>query len=224
MMNTKESINAENHFKSINELLKNNIDRIDELYFTETPAGLTDFHDLISGLQPGELIIIAGHSAKGASSLVINIVKDIAINTGIGVVVFSMNMSAESMIFRMMSSQGKINVNKVCSGQLEDDDWPHLTEAVFILNETNIFIDDTPALFPNEIQARVKDLTLEHSIGLVVIDSLQLMQTKRQSKNMPHDISIISNELKVMAEEMNIPVIALSDILELKRDKLKEFP
>ena len=201
-----------NHFKTINELLKSNVNNIEKLYFSRVSREIADLDDVIYSLQPSELFIIAGFSPMGTSFFVNNIVKSLAVDTGIGVAVFSMNMSAESMIFRMMSSQGKINVNNVCSGQLEDDEWPRLTEAVFKLNKTNIFIDDTQALSPNEIQARLRRLTLEHSIGLVVIDSLQLVPLNRPSEKLPHDVSIISNELKAMAEKMNIPIIALSDI------------
>ena len=212
MINTKKTVKTDNHFKSINELLRNNINQIDELYFTGSTKELTDFNDLIFGLQPSELIIIAGYSSMGISSFVINIVENIAINTGIGVAVFSMNISAESMIFRMMSTQGRINFNKVCSGQLDEDEWPRLTKAVFKLNETNIFIDDTPALSANEIQTRVKTLNHKHDIGLIVIDSLQLMKPGGQLKEIPNDISVIPKELKAMAKEMNMPVIVLSDI------------
>lgn len=203
--------NTDDHFKTINELLKINVDIVDDLYFTAGSKGLARFDDVTFDTHTGELIIMVGYSSMRASSLIINIIENIAINKGKTVAVFSMSLSAESIILYMMSSQANIDVNKIRNGQLDDDEWPCLTEAVHILNEASIFIDDTPALSLGEIQNRLQYLNLKHDIGLVVIDSLQLMQLKTSSEKLPYDLSTISNELKAMAKDMNIPLIALSD-------------
>ncbi len=204
-------------FKNMTELLKTSVDRIDELYqnggtFTGIPSGFTDFDALTSGLQPADLVIVAGRPSMGKTTFAMNLAENAAIDAGVGVAVFSMEMPAESLTLRMMSSLGRINQTKVRSGQLEEEDWPRLTSAVSILNEAAIFIDDTPALSPTEMRARVRRLKRQHDIGLIVVDYLQLMQVKGSSENRVNEISEISRGLKALAKEMNVPVIALSQL------------
>lgn len=209
--------NAGNDFKGMTDLLKKTVDRIDELYqnggsFTGIPSGFTDFDGLTSGLQPADLVIVAGRPSMGKTSFAMNLAENAAIGAGVGVAVFSMEMPAESLTLRMLSSLGRINQTRVRSGQLDEDDWPRLTSAVSILNEANIFIDDTPALSPTEMRARVRRLKRKHNIGLIVVDYLQLMQIKGQSENRVNEISEISRGLKALAKEMNVPVVALSQL------------
>jgi replicative DNA helicase len=209
--------NAGNDFKGMTELLKKTVDRIDELYqkggdFTGIPTGFNDFDKMTSGLQPADLVIVAGRPSMGKTTFSMNMAENAAIDAGVGVAVFSMEMPAESLTLRMMSSLGRINQTKVRSGQLDEDDWPRLTSAVSILNEANIFIDDTPALSPTEMRARVRRLKRKHDIGLIVVDYLQLMQIKGSSENRVNEISEISRGLKALAKEMNVPVIALSQL------------
>jgi len=199
------------------DLLKKTVDRIDELYqnggsFTGIPTGFTDFDGLTSGLQPADLVIVAGRPSMGKTTFAMNLAENAAIDAGVGVAVFSMEMPAESLTLRMLSSLGRINQTKVRSGQLDEDDWPRLTSAVAILNEAKLFIDDTPALSPTEMRARVRRLKRKHNIGLIVVDYLQLMQVKGGSENRVNEISEISRGLKALAKEMNVPVIALSQL------------
>ena len=209
--------NAGNDFKDMTHLLKKTVDRIDELYqsggnFTGIPTGFTDFDNLTSGLQPADLVIVAGRPSMGKTTFSMNMAENAAIDAGVGVAVFSMEMPAESLTLRMLSSLGRINQTRVRSGQLDEDDWPRLTSAVSILNEANIFIDDTPALSPTDMRARVRRLKRKHDIGLIVVDYLQLMQIKGGSENRVNEISEISRGLKALAKEMNVPVIALSQL------------
>ncbi len=209
--------NSGKDFKGMTELLKKTVDRIDELYqnggsFTGIPSGFTDFDKMTSGLQPADLVIVAGRPSMGKTTFAMNLAENAAIDAAVGVAVFSMEMPAESLTLRMLSSLGRINQTKVRSGQLDEDDWPRLTSAVSILNEANIFIDDTPALSPTEMRARVRRLKRKHNIGLIVVDYLQLMQVKGSSENRVNEISEISRGLKALAKEMNVPVIALSQL------------
>ncbi len=209
--------NAGGDFKNMTDLLKRTVDRIDELYqsggtFTGIPSGFTDFDGMTSGLQPADLIIVAGRPSMGKTTFAMNLAENAAISAGVGVAVFSMEMPAESLTLRMMSSLGRINQTKVRSGQLDEEDWPRLTSAVSILNEAQIFIDDTPALSPTEMRARVRRLKRKHDIGLIVVDYLQLMQVKGGAENRVNEISEISRGLKALAKEMNVPVIALSQL------------
>ena len=208
---------AGNDFLGMTELLKKTVDRIDELYqkggsFTGIPSGFNDFDKLTSGLQPADLVIVAGRPSMGKTTFAMNIAENAAIDAGIGVAVFSMEMPADSLTLRMLSSLGRINQTRVRSGQLDDDDWPRLTSAVSILNEANIFIDDTPALSPTEMRSRVRRLKRKHNIGLIVVDYLQLMQIKGNTENRVNEISEISRGLKALAKEMNVPVVALSQL------------
>ncbi len=205
------------HHHSMSDLLRKTVDKIDVLYqkggnYTAINTGFSDFDNLTTGLQPSELIVIAGRPSMGTSTFATNIVEHVAIDSGIGVAVFSMEMSAEALLLRMLSSRGKINQMRVRSGQLEEDDWPRLTDAVSSLNEANIFIDDSPVLSPTEIQDRVQQLNIEHKIGLIVIDNLQLMKLQKETENREAEVSEISRELKLLATEFNIPVIVLSAI------------
>ncbi len=208
---------AGNDFQGMTDLLKKTVDRIDELYqqggsFTGIPSGFNDFDKLTSGLQPADLVIVAGRPSMGKTTFAMNIAENAAIDANVGVAVFSMEMPADSLTLRMLSSLGRINQTRVRSGQLDDDDWPRLTSAVSILNEANIFIDDTPALSPTEMRSRIRRLKRKHNIGLIVVDYLQLMQVKGGSENRVNEISEISRGLKALAKEMNVPVIALSQL------------
>ncbi len=180
----------------------------DEIISIE-PAGIKQVYDLTINETHN---FIANDICVHNTTFAMNLAENAAIDAGIGVAVFSMEMPAESLTLRMLSSLGRINQTKVRSGQLDEDDWPRLTSAVSILNEANIFIDDTPALSPTEIRARVRRLKRKHNIGLIVVDYLQLMQVKGGSENRVNEISEISRGLKALAKEMNVPVIALSQL------------
>ena len=205
-------------FRPITRLLTETINRIEELYgsddaLTGVPTGFTDFDAKTSGLQKSDLIIVAGRPSMGKTTFAMNIAENVAVATSLPVAVFSMEMPGEALTMRMISSLGRVNQQAVRSGKLEDDDWPRVTSAVNILNNTKLFIDDTPALTPTELRARCRRLTKEQGqLGLVVIDYLQLMQAPESGENRATEISAISRALKALAKELNVPVIALSQL------------
>ncbi|VAX04929.1 Replicative DNA helicase (DnaB) [hydrothermal vent metagenome] len=205
-------------FVAIKDLLVKAVDRIDTLFqqdnpITGVPTGWNDFDEMTSGLQRGDMIIVAGRPSMGKTSFAMNIAEHAAIKSGLPTAVFSMEMPGESLAMRMLSSLGRIDQHRVRTGKLEDDDWPRLTSAVGLLAEAPMFIDDSPALSPNELRARVRRLAREHGpLGLIVIDYLQLMQVHGSSENRTNEISEISRSLKALAKEMDVPVVALSQL------------
>jgi replicative DNA helicase len=213
----------------IKNILVKTIDRIDHLYHhgsavTGLTTGLTDLDNMTSGLQPSDLIIVAGRPSMGKTTLAMNMAENAAIDSKKPVLVFSMEMPADSLAMRMMSSLGRIDQHRVRTGKLTDEDWPRVTSAVHILSEASIFIDDTPALSPGEVRARARRLAKEHGqLGLIVIDYLQLMKAPGfKSDNRTGEISEISRSLKTLAKELSTPVIALSQLnrsLEQRHDK-----
>jgi len=204
-------------YVGIKDLLVKAVDRIDALYqdssaYTGVPTGYNDFDDMTSGLQPADLVIIAGRPSMGKTSFAMNLVENAAIKHKVPVAVFSMEMPGEQLVLRMMSSLGRIDQHKIRTGKLDDADWPRLTSAVGILNEAPIYIDDTPGLNPMEVRARARRIKREHGLGLVVIDYLQLMQVSGTKENRATEISEISRALKGLAKELSVPVIALSQL------------
>ena len=204
-------------FSALKDLLVKAVDRIDTLFhldnpITGVPTGYTDFDERTSGLQASDLIIVAGRPSMGKTSFAMNIVEHAAIKNKTPVAVFSMEMPGEQLAMRMMSSLGRIDQHRVRTGKLSDDDWPRLTSAVSLLAEAPIFIDDSPALTPNEVRARARRLMREHGLGLIVIDYLQLMQVGGTKENRVTEISEISRSLKSLAKELKVPVIALSQL------------
>jgi len=215
-------------FQPLNTLLSKAVDRIDTLFrskssITGVPTGFTDLDDMTSGLQPSDLVIIAGRPSMGKTSLAMNIAENAAVGNKIPVAVFSMEMPGTQLALRMMASLGRINAHRVRTGKLDDDDWPRLTSAVSLLNEAPIFIDDTPSLTPMELRARSRRLKREHGLGLIIIDYLQLMQsTERTEENRATEISNITRALKGLAKELDVPVIAMSQLnrsVESRNDK-----
>ena len=215
-------------YDSIKDLLVNAMDKIDELFHRDSPitgvaTGFDKLDELTAGLQPSDLIIIAGRPSMGKTALAINIAEHAVIKDKLAVVVFSMEMPGSSLAMRMMSSLGRIDQHKIRTGKLEDEDWPRLTSAVEILKDARLFVDDTPALTPSEIRARCRRIYREHGgLDLVIVDYLQLMQVAGSSENRTTEISEISRSLKAMAKELNVPVIAISQLnrsLEQRQDK-----
>ncbi len=220
--------NQKGNFEVIKDVLVKVVDRIDQLFnqegsITGLPTGYNDLDEMTSGLQDGDLIIVAGRPSMGKTTFAMNIAEHAAMTCDKPVAVFSMEMPADSLAMRMISSLGRIDQNKVRSGKLGDDDWPRLTSAIGLLQEKPLFIDDTGGLSPNELRARCRRLTREHGrLGLVVIDYLQLMQVPGFKENRTAEISEISRSLKGLAKELNVPVVALSQLnrsLEQRPDK-----
>ncbi len=205
-------------FIPIRSLLTKAVNRIELLYERDDPitgvsTGFNDLDDMTSGLQPADLVVIAGRPSMGKTSFAMNIAENVAIKSKLPVAVFSMEMPGESLTMRMISSLGRIDQHRVRTGRLEDQEWPRLTSAVSLLSEAPIFIDDMAALTPTEVRARARRLVREAGgLGLIVIDYLQLMQAPSEGETRATEISIISRSLKALAKELNVPVIALSQL------------
>lgn len=205
-------------FRGLPPLLSAAVERIQYLYETKSPVtgtatGYDDLDQLTSGLHPGDLVIIAGRPSMGKTSLAMNIAEYVGMKTTHPVAVFSMEMPGEQIAMRLLSSMGRINQQRLRSGRLEDSDWPRLTSAVSMLSEAPLFVDDTPALSPSELRSRTRRLMREHKgLGLIVVDYLQLMQAPGSKENRATEISEISRSLKALAKELNVPLIALSQL------------
>ncbi|OGV36625.1 MAG: replicative DNA helicase [Legionellales bacterium RIFCSPHIGHO2_12_FULL_35_11] len=215
--------------EGIKTVLTRAVERIDKLYhsneaITGLSTGLTDLDELTSGLQISDLVIVAGRPSMGKTTLAMNMAEHAVIQGKKPVLVFSMEMPADSLAMRMMSSLGRIDQHKIRTGKLSDDDWPRVTSAVHMLSESPLFIDDTPALTPVEMRARARRVMKEHGqLGLIVVDYLQLMKAPGfKADNRTAEISEISRSLKSLAKELQVPVIALSQLnrsLEQRQDK-----
>ncbi|MGH8118571.1 MAG: replicative DNA helicase, partial [Rhodanobacteraceae bacterium] len=185
-------------------------------------TGFKDLDDLTSGLQRQDLVIVAGRPSMGKTAFALNVAEAVAMRAKQPVLVFSMEMSASQLAFRLISSLGRINQKDLRSGELAEEEWPRVSQAASLLSESKIFIDDTPALSPGELRSRARRMAREHGLGLVVIDYLQLMQVPGNKENRATEISEISRNLKAMAKELDVPVIALSQLnraLEQRNDK-----
>jgi len=212
--------------KPIAKLLSEAVDRIDNLFrsqsaITGVSSGFMDLDEKTSGLQRSDLIIIAGRPSMGKTSLAMNIVENAAVGHKMKAAVFSMEMPGSQLAMRMMSSLGRINAHRMRTGKLNDDDWPRLTSAVSLLNEAPIFIDDTPGLTTLDLRARARRIKREHGLDMIVVDYLQLM-TGGGEENRATEISNITRGLKNLAKELNVPVIALSQLnrsVESRNDK-----
>ncbi|WP_299262082.1 replicative DNA helicase [uncultured Kushneria sp.] len=202
----------------MSDLLSKAVDRIDELFnlkgqMTGLSTGFRDLDDMTSGLQPSDLVIVAGRPSMGKTTFAMNLVEHAVVSSDKAVVVFSMEMPAESLMLRMISSLGRIDQTRVRNGQLEDEDWPRLTSAVNLLKDKQLYVDDTAALSPNEMRSRSRRIARDAGgIGLIMIDYLQLMQVPGMSENRTAEISEISRSLKGLAKEFNCPVVALSQL------------
>jgi replicative DNA helicase len=185
-------------------------------------TGFTDLDELTGGLRPSDFIVIGASPGMGKTTFAMNIAEHAAIKEGRSVAVFSMKIVGDHYAQRLMSSLGRVDLSKVHTGELDDDDWPRLTAAVSILSEAPLFIDDTPTLTPAYLRERALRLNREHNLGLIVIDDLQLMRVPGHIGNRADKIAEISSSLKALAKELNVPVIALSRLnrsLELRPNK-----
>jgi replicative DNA helicase len=225
----EQGIRAQKGFVSIKELLVKAVERIDALFqqdnpITGIPTGWQDFDEMTAGLQPGDLIIVAGRPSMGKTTFALNIAEYVVIRCRKPVVVFSMEMPAEHLVMRMLSSLGRIEQQRIRTGKLEESDWPRLTHATSILGDKPLFIDDTPALSPTDVRARARRLQREcgEPLGLILIDYIQLMQVPGTTENRATEVSEISRSLKALARELHVPVVALSQLnrsLEQRGDK-----
>ena len=204
--------------QAINPLLQAAVGRIDELFrsdgaLTGLPTGYKDLDEKTSGLQKSDLIIVAGRPSMGKTSFAMNLAENALMLANKPVLVFSLEMPAESLIFRMLSSIGRIDQKRLRTGKLEEEDWPKLTAAVSKLKDKPLLIDDSVGLSPMEMRSRARRVVREYGqLGLVVVDYMQLMQIKGYGDNRVGEISEISRSLKTMAREFECPVIALSQL------------
>jgi replicative DNA helicase len=214
-------------FVPLREAMKDAFQILQERYenqgsVTGLPTGFHDLDEMTAGLQPSDLIILAARPAMGKTTLALNIAEYGALKTKKSVAVFSMEMSASQLAFRLLSSIGRINATRLRTGQLEDEDWSRVNMAIKMLSDVKVFIDDTPALSPDVLRSKARRIKREHDLGLIVVDYLQLMQVPGSAENRTNEISEISRSLKALAMELKVPVIALSQLnrgLESRTDK-----
>lgn len=204
-------------FTPIKEVLIETFNRLEELYnnngiVTGIPTGFTDLDYKLSGLQNSDLILIAARPAMGKTAFALNIAQHAAVHAKVPTAIFSLEMSKEQLVNRILSNEAMIDSHKMRIGKLEDDDWQKIARALGPLSEAPIYIDDTPGTSIMEIRAKCRRLKLEKNLGLVVIDYLQLMQGRGKSENRQQEISEISRSLKILAKELNVPVITLSQL------------
>jgi replicative DNA helicase len=207
-------------FQHINPLLTQVVERIQELHDRDNPSDITGvptgYHDLdskTSGLQGGDLLIVAGRPSMGKTSFALNIAEHVAIEVGLPVAVFSMEMGGTQLAMRMLSSVGRLDAHRVRTGRLNDDEWSRLSFALGKMHEAPIYIDETPALNPIDLRARARRLRRQCGpLGLIVIDYLQLMSATGHGENRATEISEISRSLKSLAKELNVPLMALSQL------------
>ncbi len=218
---------AKNALVPIGPIIKDSFVQIEKNYeqkslITGLPTGFKDFDRMTSGLQPSDLVIVAGRPSMGKTSFCMNIVEHVALKEKVPVAVFSLEMSKEQLVIRMMCSGGRIDSTKVKSGMLSEDEWQRLTDIAGPLSMAPVFIDDTPSLSTFEIRAKARRLKSAKGLGLVVVDYLQLMTSRSKVESREREISEISRGLKAMAKELHVPVIALSQLnrgVEGRQDK-----
>lgn len=204
--------------QTLKPLLQTALSRIEELFqsggeITGLSTGYLDLDGMTSGLQPSDLVIVAGRPSMGKTSFAMNLVEHATMNQTKPVLVFSMEMPAEQLVIRMLSSIGRINQSRIRNGKLEQEDWPKLSTAVGKLKDANLLIDDTPSLTPTELRSRARRVAREHGeIGMIMVDYLQLMQVAGSSEGRTAEISEISRNLKAIAKEFKCPMVALSQL------------
>jgi len=205
----------------IKDVLNETFQRIDAMQgqggrLTGVPTGFYDLDDMTSGLQNGELIVVAARPSMGKTSFCLNLSEHAAVQEGRGVAVFSLEMSKQNLVQNMLCSRARVDAHRLRRGFLADDDWGRISQAVGKLSEAKIFVDDTPGLSPLLLRAKARRLKAQHDISLVVIDYLQLMEVPQMARgkdpNRQAEISYISRSLKGLARELNVPIIALSQL------------
>lgn len=213
----------------VKEVIKDTFKLLQTLYekqemITGVPTGYIDLDEMTSGLQPGDLAIIAARPSMGKTTLALNIASHASAEASekVGSVIFSLEMGKEQLVMRFLSSLARVDAGRMRNGKFLDTDWPRLQRAASILHNASIFIDDTPAISVLELRAKARRLKAEHNIGLIIIDYLQLMRGGANPESRQQEISEISRSLKALAKELHLPVVALSQLnrsLENRHDK-----
>jgi len=204
-------------FTHVKNILSVNFDKIEELYLnkgriTGVSTGFADLDEKLSGLQRSDLVLVAARPSMGKSSFMMNIVQYAAVRDKVTTAIFSLEMSKEQLTQRLLCSEALIDAHRLRIGDINEDEWVKLARSMGPLAEAPIFIDDTPAISITEMRAKCRRLKLEHNLGLIVIDYLQLMQGKGSTESRQQEISEISRSLKALAREINVPVVALSQL------------
>lgn len=218
--------------RNINLIMGDTLEHIHKIHenqgaLTGVSTSFADLDDKTSGLQKGDLIIVAGRPSMGKTSFAMNMAEHLALDLAQkedrrAVLVFSMEMSAESLVIRMLSSMGRVDQQRLRTGRLKDEDWHRITSTIGLFSKANLFIDDTPSLSPTEIRTRSRRLARQEGVALIVVDYLQLMQMPGYEENRVMAVSAISRSLKALARELNVPLIASSQLnrgLEQRQNK-----
>ena len=204
-------------FVPVKNILKGTFQLIEKLYdrkshVTGVPTGFRKFDEMTAGIQPSDLVVVAGRPSMGKTSFCLNVAQHAAIQEHIPVAIFSLEMSKEQLVQRLLCSVARVDSHKLRTGYLSDADWPRLTTGAGILSESPIYVDDTPGISLLEMRAKARRLKAEQSLGLVIIDYLQLISGRGRIESRQQEISEISRSLKAMAKELNVPVVALSQL------------
>jgi replicative DNA helicase len=217
--------------KRVGTILPQLIDKIDAWHsdpdkLRGLASGFNEFDRMTGGMRPGDLIIVAGRPSMGKTTLAINMAEYAAVNPEIraSVAIFSMEMPSEQLVTRMLSSIGHVPLNSIRTGRISDDDWVRITAATSQLSEAKLFIDESPALTPTELRARARRIKREHQLSLIVVDYLQLMQVPGTQENRATEIAEISRGLKALAKELEVPVIALSQLNRAVEQRTEKKP
>ena len=217
------------HIYPLSEVIKDSFQTIEALYerkerISGVPTGFTKLDQMTSGFQPSDLIIIAGRPSMGKTAFALDIARNAATLAEIPAVIFSLEMSRQQLAIRMLCSEARVDSYKLRSGFIGERDWPRLTNAAGILSEAPIYIDDSPALTVLQMRAKARRLKSEKGLGLAVVDYLQLMSGRGGSDRREQEISEISRSLKALAKELNIPVVALSQLNRKVEDRTDRRP
>jgi replicative DNA helicase len=216
-------------FVGIREIVKESFRTIDQLsqsqdLVTGLPTGFVDLDEKTSGLQKGDLIIVAARPAMGKTSLCLNIAQNASRKTGDTVGIFSLEMAKEQLVLRMLCSDGRVDAHRLRTGALQEKDWARLAKAYADLSSSKIFIDDSAMLTPLEIRAKARRLKAEHGLGLIVLDYLQLVSASGRVENRQQEIASISRSLKGLAKELSVPVVALSQLSRAPEARTEKRP
>jgi len=217
-------------FQAIRPILGQVVDRIQELYdrdnpseITGTPTGFTDLDRMTSGLQPGDMVVIAGRPSMGKTAFALNIAEYVGVEMGLPVAIFSLEMSGPQLAMRFLSSVGRLDQTRIRTGKLNDEEWDKMTVALGKLHDAPIHIDETGAINSSDLRARARRLHRQcGKLGLIVIDYLQLMSSNREGENRATEISEVSRSIKSLAKELQVPILALSQLsrkVEERNDK-----
>lgn len=216
-------------FKPINQVLMDTYDMIESIYsnksdVTGVTTGFKDLNKKINGLQRTDLILVAARPAMGKTAFALNLVQNAAIKGNASVAVFSLEMSKEQLAQRMIAAQSNVELKKMKTGTLNDADWPRIISAMAVMSDAKIFIDDTPGIKINELRSKCRKLKMEQGLDLVMIDYLQLMESDSKNESRQQEISKISRSLKILAKELDCPVVALSQLSRAPEQRADHRP